>query len=149
MSQPVSFTAKIYPVLEKAGCRTCHNVEGVASATRLHFLAEDAASPRVEAFGKSLAEFVNRQDPANSILLAKPTLRIAHTGGERIKKGSADETALKSWVDYLAHLRGPELAEALKYRQQEERGYGLAPKVVLRRLTHSQYNNTIRDLLKD
>src|SRR5260370_19793070 len=66
-----------------------------------------------------------------------------------MRKGSGDESELKSGVDYLAHLRGPELAEALKYRQQEERGYGLAPKVVLRRLTHSQYNNTIRDLLKD
>ena len=43
MGQPVSFTEKIYPILEKAGCRNCHNVEGVASPTRLHFPDEDAA----------------------------------------------------------------------------------------------------------
>ena len=40
--QPVSFREKVYPILEKAGCRNCHNVEGVASATRLHFPIEDA-----------------------------------------------------------------------------------------------------------
>ena len=81
--QEVSFSGKIYPVLEQAGCRNCHNGEGVASATRLHFPAEDAAKPRVEAFGKSLIEFVDRQNPGNSILLLKPTLRMPHTGGER------------------------------------------------------------------
>src|SRR5207302_9784078 len=56
----------------------------------------------------------------------------------------------KSWIGYLASFSPPELAEALRYRQQEAVGYGeVAPAVVLRRLTHSQYNNTVRDLLKD
>jgi hypothetical protein len=93
----------------------------------------------VEAFGKSLAELVDRKNPANSILLLKPTLRVAHTGGERIVKSSADETALKSWIDYLTKLSAAELAEAQRYRQEQVTGYGVAPKAVLRRLTHSQY----------
>src|SRR5438046_10563028 len=125
--QDFSFSAKLYPVLERAGCRNCHNVEGVASATRLHFPREDAGPARVEAFGKSLVEFVNRQDPANSLLILKPTLRIPHTGGERIPKESAEEAALKSWIGYLAKLSPPELAEALGYRRVEERGCGGAP----------------------
>src|SRR5438270_1586827 len=148
-AQPISFSQKIYPILEKAGCRNCHNVDGVASATRLHFPAEDADPARVAAFGRSLAEFVDRQNPEKSILLLKPTLRIPHTGGERIPKGSAEEAALKSWIAYLATLAGPELSDALRYRQDEAGGYGVTTKVVLRRLTHSQYNNTVRDLLKD
>lgn len=32
---------------------------------------------------------------------------------------------------------------------EEARGSGVAPQAVLRRLTHSQYNKTVRDLLKD
>ncbi len=147
--QQVAFREKVYPVLENAGCRNCHNVEGVASATRLHFPLEGADIARVEAFGKSLAEFVDRQNPAKSLLFLKPTLRIPHTGGERIRQGSTEEVVLKSWIDYLAKLSGPELAEALRYRQVEAGGYGDAPKVVLRRLTHSQYNHTVRDLLKE
>src|SRR5437016_4539495 len=147
--QQLSFSDKIYPILEQAGCRNCHNVEGVASGTRLHFPDEDAPKARIEAFGRSLVELVDRQNPANSILLKKPTLRIPHTGGERIPKGSPEEAALKSWIGYLAKLTGPELTQALKYREEEAGGHGVAPKVVLRRLTHSQYNNTVRDLLKD
>ena len=148
--QQISFSDKIYPILEQAGCRNCHNVEGVASPTRLHFPDEDAAKARVEAFGKSLVELVDRQNPDNSILLMKPTQRVPHTGGERITKGSPEEATLKSWIGYLAKLSGPELTEALRYRQEEASGHGVAiAKVVLRRLTQSQYNNTVRDLLKD
>jgi len=149
LGQQVSFSGKVYPVLQQAGCRNCHNVEGVASATRLHFPAEDAGKPRVEVFGKSLIEFVDRQNPDKSILLLKPTLRIPHTGGERILKGSPEEAALKSWIGHLATLSAAELAEALRYRQGEAGGYGVATTAVLRRLTHSQYDNTVRDLLKD
>src|SRR6185436_12796193 len=107
------------------------------------------SKPRIEAFGKSLVEFVDRQTPVKSILLLKPTLRIPHTGGERVLKGSPEEAALNSWIDHLATLSGAELAEALRYRREEAGGYGVAPTAVLRRLTHSQYNNTVRDLLKD
>src|SRR4051794_9724722 len=118
-AQPVPFSDGIYPILEKAGCRNCHNGEGVASATRLHFPAEDADKPRIEAFGRSLVELVDRAAPAKSILLLKPTQRVPHTGGERIRKGSAEESALNSWIGFLARLSGPELSEALEYRRRE------------------------------
>lgn len=147
--QQVSFREKIYPVLEKAGCRNCHNVEGVASATRLHFPQESADPVRVEAFGLSLVDLVDRQSPSNSLLLAKPTLRVAHTGGERIRKGSPDESVLRMWVNYLAGLNDSEVVKARRYTQEEKGGYGVARTVVIRRLTHAQYNNTVRDLLKD
>src|SRR5271165_6710129 len=86
--QTVSFSQSVYPVLEKAGCAACHNGNGVASATRLHFPDPDAPRDRVEAFGKSLVVLVDRANPQESLLLKKPTLRVAHTGGERIKPGS-------------------------------------------------------------
>ena len=147
--QPFSFADKLYPVLEKAGCHNCHNPEGVASPTRLHFPEEGASKDQVEAFGKSLAELVDRQNPSSSILLNKPTNRIKHSGGERIKQGSPEEALLKAWIGYLASLSGPELAQALRYKETEAVGHGTAPQVVLRRLTHQQYNNVVRDLLKD
>ena len=147
--QPVSFTSQLYPALEKAGCRNCHNPEGVASPTRLRFPDPEVPKDRVEAFGRSLVEFVDRQKPASSLLLLKPTNRVQHTGGERIGKGSAEERALRSWIGYLARLSGDELAGALRYRQEEAAGHGVGPRVALRRLTHSQYNRTVRDLLRD
>jgi len=148
-AQTVSFGDHVYPVLEAAGCRNCHNAEGVASPTRLRFPEESAPRARVDAFGQSLVEFVDRQAPDKSLLLLKPTLRIPHTGGERIVKGSPEESVLRAWVGRLASLSPAELARGLDYRKQEAAGHGAAPTVVLRRLTQSQYNNTVRDLLRD
>ncbi len=135
--------------MQRAGCRNCHNLNGVASATRLHFPDEDAPLSRVEVFGRSLVDLVTRENPEQSLLFLKPTARIAHTGGQRIKPGSPEEAILKQWIEYLAKMPESELAEARRYRQEEAAGGGKAPVVVLRRLTNSQYNNTIRDLLKD
>jgi len=144
---PVSFSDTLYPVFQKAGCRMCHNPEGVASATRLRFPEEGASKERIDAFGKSLVELVDRQNPDGSILFQKPTARIKHSGGERIKKGSEEEALLKNWIGYLATLTGPELRQALLYKQHEAAGSGAVTHAVLRRLTHQQYNNTVRDLL--
>lgn len=147
--QPLSFADAVYPMLEKAGCRSCHNPEGVASPTRLRFPEQETPKAPVELFGQSLVELVDQRNPENSILLLKPTKRVAHAGGERIKKGSPEEAALKAWIARLAALSGSDLVAALKFRQEQDAGYGVAPSVVLRRLTHSQYNNTVRDLLRE
>jgi hypothetical protein len=136
--------------MEKAACRACHNPDGVASPTRLIFPDPGAAPERIEAFGRSLVTLVDRAHPENSLLANKPTNRVAHAGGVRLQPGSADETVLKAWIDRLTRLSGIELSEALKYREEEAAGGGqVAPRVELRRLTHSQYNHTVRDLLGD
>ncbi|MFN7996579.1 MAG: DUF1592 domain-containing protein [Bryobacteraceae bacterium] len=148
-AQEISFTRQVFPVFEKAGCPNCHNPDGVASATRLHFPDENAANARIEAFGKSLVELVDRNAPDHSLLLLKPTNRVPHAGGVRIVKDSPEEATLKAWIAHLATLSGPELASALKYKQEEAAGRGVVRTAVLRRLTHSQYNNTVHDLLHE
>jgi hypothetical protein len=150
LAQNRSFETGLYPVLESAGCRACHNPEGVASATRLHFPEADASAAKIPEFGESLVVLVDRQHPEASLLLRKPTARVAHAGGERIKPGSSEETVLKAWIDHLAGLSGEELSFALKYREREDSGAGaVSADPELRRLTHSQYNHTVRDLLGD
>jgi len=147
-AQEVSFARSVYPVFEKAGCAGCHNSNGVASGTRLHFPDEGASADRLEGFGKSLVILIDRQQPENSLLFKKPTQRVSHGGGQRIKPGSPEEATLLSWVKVLANLSGDELTKARGYNQlKPESASVLAP--VLRRLTHSQYNNTVRDLLGD
>lgn len=149
-AQEGPFGSGLYQVLEKAGCRSCHTADGVASPTRLHFPEPDAAPERVEAFGRSLVTLIDRDHLDNSLILAKPTNRIKHAGGERVKAGSPDEAVLKAWIQKLAQLKGIELASALKYREEESsRTTHAAVRADLRRLTHSQYNHTVRDLLGD
>ncbi len=142
------FAEKLYPILDKAGCKNCHHADGVASATRLHFPAEGASTQTIEAFGNSLVELVDRARPEKSLLLNKPTNRIKHTGGERIRKGSGEETVLVAWVNHLASLSDSETRQALSsFRAGQSARAGEPPKVMLRRLTHRQYANTVRDLL--
>ena len=133
------FATEVYPAFERAQCRLCHNDNGVASGTRLQFPPEQAAPDTVARFGLRLASLVDRKNPAQSPLFLKPTARIAHSGGERIARGGVEDAALLRWIEYLA--RQPETPEA--------RPAAAPPKGVLRRLTHSQYNHTVRDLLGD
>lgn len=150
LAQDRPFGAGLFEVFEKAGCRTCHNPDGVASPTRLQFPELGAEPDRVEAFGRSLITLIDRQNPEASLLLNKPTNRIAHAGGERIAPGSEDEAVLRDWITRLTRLSGVELESALKYREEEAAGAGQeVPHAELRRLTHSQYNHTVRDLLGD
>jgi hypothetical protein len=148
-AQQFSFSNQLFPILQKAGCPNCHNSNGVASATRLHFPDEDAPADRIDAFGKSLVELIDRKNLDNSLLLLKPTNRVPHGGGLRIARNSPEETTLRAWIAYLATLSGSELTFALSYRRDEAAGHGVAQTAVLRRMTHSQYDNTVHDLLHE
>jgi hypothetical protein len=140
VSDPSFFVKNLYPVLEKAQCRMCHNDNGVASATRLQFPPEDASAEEITRFGLQLKKLVNPADVDQSLLFRKPTNRISHTGGERIHPGTSEEKTLHAWIEYLASAKvNPELTRAQKR---------VAP-AVLRRLTQSQYNHTLQDLIGD
>ena len=152
-AQPrVSFSEQVYPMLHKAGCQTCHFRDGVASATRLRFPDDDAPARTVEAFGRSLVEFVDRREPEKSLLWNKPTNRIAHTGGERIKRGSREESFWNSWIQTLAKLPDAEVRTGPRISEggvRTEQSGGAKTTSCAAALTHQQYSNTIQDLLKE
>jgi len=127
------FSATLYPVFQEKNCRACHVENGVASATRLRFPSETASVEEVEHFGKQLAVL-------GPLLLNKPTNRVEHTGGKLIPPGSKEESLLIRWVNHLATVTVPPPLPAAEKPK--------AP-AVMRRLTHSQYNNTVKDLLGD
>lgn len=140
MAAPTSFVKDVLPVLDKADCAACHQANGVASTTRLVFPEKGAGVDEMEGFGDSLRLLVDTRKPGDSLLLAKPTMRVKHAGGPRIKPGSAEEAALRAWIDHLA-------VTAPAARRHFQRAGG--DKHILRRLTHTQYDNTVRDLLGD
>src|SRR5688572_15993328 len=104
VAQDDVFVQRVWPLLEQAQCRLCHNDNGVASTTRLQFPPENATVESIRRFGLSLAALVDRGNPSASLLLNKPTNRAAHAGGERIRVGTGEERALRAWVDHLASL---------------------------------------------
>jgi len=132
-----------WPVLQKAGCAGCHNGNGVAASTRFRMPATKLTAARLEEYGRSLHVLVDRADAGQSLLLAKPTQRKPHGGGQRIEPGSAEEKALAAWAAELSKMDAAQLpAKFVEHQSQPD-----AP--VLRRLTHAQYDATIRDLLGD
>jgi hypothetical protein len=141
------FAEKLYPLMHNAQCNLCHNDNGVAAATRLQFPGPEAPREQITAFGLGLLRLVDRQHPEKSLLLLKPTNRIEHTGGERFAPGSEQEAVLRSWVNYLAGL-SEEQIRAAQEKIARAGQHSLQP-LTVRRLTHSQYNNTVRDLLGD
>ena len=141
------FVDELYPLFEDAQCRLCHSNHGVASGSRLVFPLETARRDEIRAFGKRLQSFVDRRAPRASLLFRKPTNRLDHAGGERILKASKQEEVLLTWVRYLASLpegqHGASQESGLRETVRKDK-----PSAV-RRLTHTQYNNTLRDLLGD
>jgi hypothetical protein len=144
---PVFFASQVFPVFEAAKCSGCHAASGVASATRLHFPDRGATPAQIQAFGLSLASLVDRADASRSLLLTKPTNVVRHTGGVRIKPGSPEAQIVATWVTSLASASDATLAAALKSLAAGEGE--AAPRQLVRRLTHAQYDNTVRDLLGD
>jgi len=141
------FAQKLYPLLHAAQCVRCHSDNGVASETQLEFPRAGASETQLTAFGLKLIDLVDRQNPEQSPLLAKPTRRVKHTGGQRIKPGSEEEKSLLNWINYLAGLSDEQVREARqKIARAEQRGLAA---LTVRRLTHSQYDNTVCDLFGD
>lgn len=141
---PEFFRNELYPAFRTAQCHACHNDNGVASGTRFEFPPENATPAQIDAFGLRLASVVNADSPEVSRLYLMPTGRGQHPGGERIAQGSDDEALLMRWVRHLAALTPEEIAAA-----SSDQPAAAGPKHALsvRRLTHSQYNNAVRDLV--
>lgn len=141
------FAEQLYPLMQRVQCNLCHNDNGVASETDLEFPSIHADQEQVVAFGLKLMDYVDRDDPEQSLLFLKPTNREEHTGGERIKPGSQEEQLLLTWIRYLAKMTDEQESQARKQIDLAER-HAVEP-LMIRRLTHSQYNHTVRDLLGD
>lgn len=136
--------ARVLQTMQAAGCQSCHTAGGVAAETRLRVLSEKPSPAQLRAFEQGARRLVNLAQPERSLLLLKPTFRVAHTGGRLIEPDSPQDVLLGDWIEQLVKLgpvSQPAAAEPATRR--------LPPSQMLRRLTHSQYNNTVRDLLGD
>lgn len=141
------FAKEVFPLMERVQCNLCHNDNGVAGRTAFQFPPDNATPEQIAAFGYAMMSLVDRDNPAQSRLILKPTMQVPHTGGERFAADSADAALLMRWIRHLTTLSNAEVAEAqerIRLASQHE-----AEALSIRRLTHSQYNNTLRDLLGD
>jgi hypothetical protein len=99
--RPISFRLEVVPVLTKSGCNAgkCHGSPsgkgGFAISLRGFDWTKDYYRLTREASGRR----IDLVQPAESLLLAKPALRLPHGGGRRFK---TDDPLARLLVDWIA-----------------------------------------------
>jgi len=101
LPQPqINFNEHVLPIVSKAGCNAgaCHASQHGKGGLKLSVFSyapeEDWASMVRDSSGRR----VNRLDPANSLLLLKPTLSVPHGGNRRLEPGGIDHQILTAWI---------------------------------------------------
>ena len=96
----VSFKNETLPALTKAGCNmgACHGSPSGKAGFRLSLRGFDppldVLTLRTEYFNRR----TNIMDPAQSLILKKPLMEVAHGGGRRLHKGDASYRVLFDWI---------------------------------------------------
>ena len=96
-----SFRHDVRAVMTKAGCNAgrCHG----AAAGQNHFkLSLRGFDPRADYHAltrEALGRRVSLLDPAQSLMLLKPTMGVSHGGGKRLDVNSREYFILYEWID--------------------------------------------------
>lgn len=95
-----SFSNHVIPVLTKAGCNSgaCHGAAAGKNGFKLTLRGYDPELDYMTMTRQALGRRVNRVEPAQSLILLKPTLTIGHGGGKRFDVRSREYEILSSWI---------------------------------------------------
>jgi hypothetical protein len=94
-----SFQRHVVPLLGRLGCngRACHGSFQGRGGFRLSLFGYDFAADHAALTGGDTPR-VDRNDPAGSLVLLKPTRTIDHKGGKRLETDSWQYNLLVRWV---------------------------------------------------
>ena len=98
---PISFGEQVVPVLTKAGCNSgaCHASQYGKGEFKLSLFgfAPEEDHPQIA------RDWTQRRlsliDPADSLVLKKPTLQVSHGGGQRFDVDSIEYDVLRQWIE--------------------------------------------------
>jgi hypothetical protein len=98
--RPVSFQYDVLAVLSKHSCSSgaCHGSPTGKGGFRLSLRGFDAAFDAVTLIREDLGRRTTVFSPEESLLLAKPTMRVAHGGGQRLKKTDPGYLLIRDWI---------------------------------------------------
>src|SRR5258705_9190193 len=130
VNSPVSFRNDVMAVLSKAGCNagTCHGNKNGKGGLKLSLRGQEPERDYIVLTRDLLARRTHPLDPDVSLILLKPTARVAHEGGLRFKPGSLEYRILREWImqgmqndlDAAAQLRGIEVSPREKIVNEPE-----------------------------
>ncbi|MBW3598428.1 MAG: DUF1549 and DUF1553 domain-containing protein [Planctomycetes bacterium] len=113
-SEHPDFQRHVVPLLGRLGCngRACHGSFQGQGGFRLSLFGYDFAADH-DALSGGDHPRVNTSDPAESLILQKPTLAIDHEGGERFPRDGWEYRLLRSWIEAGAPALAEDRAELI------------------------------------
>ncbi len=99
-SPTVDFVNDVQPVLYRSGCNagSCHASQYGKGGFTLSVMGFDPSLDHHAITMQSRGRRLTTASPADSLLLQKGTMTIAHGGGVRFEKGSIEYEILKTWI---------------------------------------------------
>ena len=100
VARPVTFVRDVLPVMNKVGCSqgTCHGAAKGKNGFKLSLRGYDPEFDYQSLLYDMSGRRFNRAEPARSLMLAKPTMQVAHEGGQRIVHGSRYYNLVLDWI---------------------------------------------------
>ena len=97
---PVAFESEVLVAISKQGCNAgaCHGSPSGKGGFRLSLRAFDKKLDMLTLIHEDFGRRVNTLDPEQSLLLLKPTMKVAHGGGKQLRKDDAAYHILRDWI---------------------------------------------------
>jgi hypothetical protein len=94
------YSRHVQAVFSRLGCNggTCHGAVQGQNGFKLSLFGADPAKDYAHLLQGDGGRRLNRNDPANSLLLLKATGQAAHQGGKRMEVGSPEYDLLHRWL---------------------------------------------------
>ena len=118
MENPVfaSFKNETLPALTKAGCNmgACHGSPSGKAGFRLSLRGFDPPLDVLTLRTEYSNRRTNIMDPAQSLILKKPLMEVAHGGGRRLHKGDPSYRVLFDWISEGLKLDAADAPDLVK-----------------------------------
>jgi hypothetical protein len=95
-----SFRNHVIPVLTRLGCNSgaCHGALAGKGGFKLTLRGYDPELDFNVMTRQALGRRVNKNEPARSLILLKPTMTLGHGGGKRLEVHSLEYKVLSEWI---------------------------------------------------
>jgi hypothetical protein len=96
----IDFDTQIVPILTRSGCNagSCHGAAAGRGGFHLSLFGSDPAADFAEIVPAFEGRRIHRTQPAESLLLRKPTGYLDHGGGNCLDEDSAGAQLLRQWI---------------------------------------------------
>ncbi len=132
--QAVSFEYGTLAALSKQGCNAgaCHGSPSGKGGFRLSLRAFDPELDKLTLIHEDFGRRTNSLEPAESLLLLKPLMKVPHGGGLKIREHDPAYEVIRDWISEGCHLDSPEQARVVKLQVYPPSGR------LLKRPAHTQ-----------